>query len=115
MATNNDPAEVYGIETSLDGYVIESENETEKPLVEPVPNQKNQLADEIQYDVRHDLRLTVRGTTKPAATILTYNNQKWAVESVEKAGTYNGLRRFSITAYRTSLYPGANTAARTQA
>jgi hypothetical protein len=115
MATNNDPAEVYGINTSLDGYVIESESETETPLVETVPNQKNQVADEIQYDVRHDLRLTVRGATKPEATVLTYNDQKWAVDSVEKAGTYNGLRRFNITAHRTSLYPGANTTARTQA
>lgn len=115
MADNTPPAEQYGIETSLEGYVIESENETEAPQVEPVPNQKNQLADEIQYDVRHDLRLTVRGATKPAATILTYNDHKWAVDDVEKAGTYNGLRRFNITAHRTSLYPPANAVARTQA
>lgn len=112
--TTQENAEQYGIETSLEGYVIESENETETPQVEPVPNQKNQVADEIQYDVRHDLRLTVRGATKPAATILTYNDHKWAVDSVEKAGTYNGLRRFNITAHRTSLYPGANATARTQ-
>ena len=105
MATNNDPAEVYGINTSLEGYVIESESETETPQVETVPNQKNQVADEIQYDVRHDLRLTVRGATKPAATVLTYNDHKWAVDSVEKAGTYNGLRRWNVKAHKYVNFP----------
>ena len=33
--------EQYGITTTLDGYVIESENITENPQVESVPNQKN--------------------------------------------------------------------------
>lgn len=107
--------EQYGITTTLDGYVIESENITENPQVESVPNQKNQVADEIQYDTRYDLRLTVRGATKPAATILDYASQKWAVDSVEAAGSYNGLKRFNITAHRTSLFPGEETAARKQA
>ena len=107
--------EQYGITTTLDGYVIESENITDTPQVEPVPNQKNQVADEIQYDTRYELRLTVRGATKPAATILTYANDKWSVDSVEAAGSYNGLKRFNITAHRTSLYPGSSTTARKQA
>ncbi len=116
MAGETTPAsaEQYGIAETLTGYVIESANETETPQVEPVPNQKNQVTDEIQYDTRHELRLTVRGATKPAATILDYGGNKWAVDSVEKAGSYNGLRRYNITAHRTSLYPGANATARTQ-
>lgn len=112
--TTQASAEQYGIAETLTDYVIESANETETPQVETVPNQKNQVTDEIQYDTRHELRLTVRGATKPAATILSYGDNKWAVDSVEKAGVYNGLRRFNITAHRTSLYPGANATARTQ-
>lgn len=107
--------EKYGISTTLADYVIESENITDTPQVEAIPNQKNQTADEIQYDTRYELRLTVRGKTKPAATILTYGSNKWAVDSVEEAGSYNGLRRYNITAHRTSLYPASGTAARTQA
>ena len=117
---NNDPDEVYGINKTLDGYTIESHNETETPLAEPVPNQHNQVEDEIQYDTRHNLRLVVRGAAKPTATILSFGTNgndpiKWAVDSVEEAGTYNGLRRFTIEAHRTSKYPKANTAARTPA
>ena len=117
---NNDPAEVYGVDATLNGYTIESHNETETPLVETVPNQKNQVEDEIQYDTRHDLRLVVRGASKPTATILAFgtdgnNPIKWAVDSVEEAGIYNGLRRYTIAAHRTSKYPKANTTARTPA
>lgn len=108
-------AEKYGVETTLEGYVVESVNSTDTPQVEVVPNQKNQTTDEIEYDVRTDLRLTVRGATKPEATILTYDGKKYAVDSVEHAGTYNGLRRFNITAHRTKLYPADTTTARTQA
>lgn len=115
MAAYTIADERYGIATTLEGYVIESENVTETPQVEPIPNQKNQLADEIQYDTRYELRLTVRGATKPAATILTYDSEKWAVDSVEKAGSYNGLKRFNITAHRTTLYPGSTATARTTA
>lgn len=115
MAAYQTSDESYGITTTLEGYVIESENVTETPQVETIPNQKNQLADEIQYDTRYELRLTVRGATKPAATILSYDSQKWAVDSVEAAGSYNGLKRFNVTAHRTSLYPGSSASARTQA
>ena len=112
--------EQYGIATTLADYVIESENITETPQIETVPNQTNQVADEIQYDTRYELRLTVRGKTKPAATILAYGKNgsadvKWAVDSVEEAGSYNGLRRFNITAHRTTLYPAAAAEARKQA
>lgn len=112
--THNTEDEVYGIVETLAGYVIESVNDTETPQIEPVPDQKNKLKDEIQYDTRIDLRLTVRGKNKPSAGILDFDNKKWAVDSVEKAGIYNGLRRWNITAHRTDDYPGTKTA-RTQA
>lgn len=115
MAAYTTAAEKYGITETLEGYVIESETITETPQVENIPNQKNQVADEIQYDTRYDLKLTVRGATKPAATILAYSSQKWAVDSVEAAGSYNGLKRFNITAHRTTLYPASSATARTSA
>ena len=53
--------------------------------------------------------------TSAVARILTYDSEKWAVDSVEKAGSYNGLKRFNITAHRTTLYPGSTATARTTA
>ena len=118
--TPTPPAEQYGITDTLSGYTIESKNITETPLVEQVPNQINQVEDEIQYDTRYDLRLTLRGATKPTATIISFGTEnntaiKWAVDSVEDAGTYNGLRRYNLAAHRTTKYPKAATTARTAA
>lgn len=105
----NATAEEYGISSSLANYTIESENITTTPQREQVPDQKNAVVKEIRYDTRYDLRLTVRGETEPAATTINYGTTgsgssaapiTWIVDTVEKAGTYNGLRRFNITAHR---------------
>lgn len=108
MATT--PATVagaYGIDQTLTNYTIESYNETETPLRELVPDQKNAVANEIKYDTRWELRLTVRGSSKPSATTITFNSSTWVVDSVEEAGTYNGLLRYNITAHRYENYPSA--------
>ena len=101
MATN--PTSVdgeYGITSTLDGYTIESENVTDSPRREEVPDQRNAVAKEIRYDTRYELRLTVRGTEKPSTSTITYDGNTYIVDSVEKAGTYNGLQRWNITAHR---------------
>lgn len=101
MATH--PASVageYGISSTLEGYTIESENITDSPRREEVPDQRNAVAKEIRYDTRYDLRLTVRGATKPSTATIKYDNKDYIVDSVEKAGTYNGLQRWNITAHR---------------
>ena len=103
----------YGITTELSGYTIDSENLNETPLVEPVADQQNALRDELEYDRRWELRLTIRGKAAPTATsggcisndIITYGGKKYKVDSCEDAGTYHGIRRYNITAHRTSKYP----------
>lgn len=95
----------YGISSTLEGYTIESENVTESAVRETVPDQFNRVAAEIRYDTRYDLRLTVRGGAKPSASSITYGASgntplTWIVDSVEKAGSYNGLQRFNISAHR---------------
>lgn len=101
MATNpTSVAGEYGITSTLDGYTIESENVTESPRREEVPDQRNAVAKEIRYDTRYELRLTVRGTDKPSTSTITYDKNTYIVDSVEKAGTYNGLQRWNITAHR---------------
>lgn len=90
----------YGIDLTLTGYTIESYNETDSPRREEVPNQKNQVVKEIRYDTRYELRLTVRGEAKPGADAITFNGNTYIVDSVEEAGSYNGLQRFNISAHR---------------
>lgn len=103
-----------GISRTLTGYVIETESITENDVSEPVPDQNGAIAEEIKYDKRTDLSLTVRSktnsTSAPATigTVLTYpstSGVKYHVDSVEDAGSYNGLRRWNIRAHRYENYP----------
>ena len=101
-----------GITNTLSGYVVETESITPADRSEEVPDQKGAVADEISYDTRTDLRLTVRsattGTTAPTtagATNFTYAGSKWKVDSCEEAGSYNGLRRWNINAHKYENFP----------
>lgn len=101
-----------GIQNTLAGYVVETENITPADRSEEVPDQNGAIADEISYDKRTDLRLTVRsattGKTAPAtagSASFQYADAKWKVDSVEEAGSYNGLRRWNIVAHRYTNYP----------
>mgnify|MGYP003298032050 CR=1 FL=1 len=53
-----------GIQNTLTGYVIETESIVPTDVCEPVPDQDNATADEITYDTRTDLRLTVAAIGK---------------------------------------------------
>lgn len=101
-----------GIQNTLTGYVIETESIVPTDVCEPVPDQDNATADEITYDTRTDLRLTVRsattGKTAPAtagSTTFSYAGAKWKIDSCEEAGSYNGLRRWNIVGHRFTNFP----------
>ena len=101
-----------GITRTLANFVIETESITPNDIAEQVPDQNAAIADEISYDTRTDLRLTVRSakasvSAAPATsgTILTYGGVNYKVDSVEEAGSYNGLRRWNITGHKFENYP----------
>lgn len=101
-----------GIQNTLAGFVVESENITPTDRSEEVPDQNGAIADEISYDTRTDLRLTVRSATtgkNPPTTAgnagFNYAGSKWKVDSVEEAGSYNGLRRWNVNAHKYEKYP----------
>lgn len=102
MPTSTEPAAqgTYGISKVMADYTVETYNLTDSPVRESVPNQHNQVEKEIRYDTRYDLRITVRGASKPANTTITFDGTTYIVDTVEEAGSYNGLLRFNITAHR---------------
>ena len=107
-----------GITNTLADFVVESEEINEVPVQEDFDDQTGARADEVVYDTRTDLTLTVYGakaaanlegkltaiTTSGGKTI-TYASKKWKVDSVREAGTYNGRRRWTITAHRFTNFP----------
>lgn len=120
MATipENATAETYGVETVAEGITVESENISDSPIVETVPDQKNAVRKEHKYDKRTDLKLTYRGTklTETAGEngendTVTYNGVKYYVDTHEKAGIYNGLQRYNLTAHKFNNAPAQPTPA----
>jgi len=114
MATTpaNATTEVYGIATETANITVESETITDSPVVEPVPDQKNATIKEIKYDTRTDLKLTYRGTKLSVTAsqsgendVVTYNSVKYYVDSHEEAGTYNGLKRYNLSAHKFTNSP----------
>lgn len=108
----NATAETYGIDTETSGITIESENISDSPIVESVPDQKNAVRKELKYDKRTELKLTYRGTklTETAGQngendTVTYNGVTYYVDTHEKAGTYNGLQRYNLTAHKFNNAP----------
>ena len=114
----NATAETYGVETVTEGITVESENISDSPIVETVPDQKNAVRKEHKYDKRTDLKLTYRGT-KLAETAsengendtVTYNGVTYYVDTHEKAGIYNGLQRYNLTAHKFNNAPAQPTPA----
>lgn len=98
--------ETYGIAETLSGYTIESATLTKTPQVEEVRDQKNALVNEIKYDTLAELKLVLRGASAPTeGTDITYDSVKYRISQVEDAGTYNGLKRFTVTAKKTDNFP----------
>lgn len=102
---------VRGIANTLSGYVVQSENFTESPVVEQVPDQLGAIGYEAVYDHRVDLSLSVisagASITAPTVTneIISYASHNWFVDSCEEAGTYNGVRKWNIKAHRYDNWP----------
>ena len=102
---------VRGISNTLSGFVIENEEFNESAVVEEFDDQTGARADEVAYDHRTDLSLTVysagSNTTAPAAVgeTLSYAAKTWMVDSVREAGTYNARRRWTITAHKYDNFP----------
>ena len=107
--------EVYGIAETANGITIENLTETPTPIAEPVPDQKNATVKEMYVDTRYDLSLTYRGTklTETAGEVggentkVSFNSKTYYVDSHEAAGTYNGLKRYNLSAHRFDNAPAA--------
>ena len=106
-----------GIQKTLEGFVIESETITETPVQEDTDDQMGARADEQVYDTRVDLRLTVFGASAKADITsvcaalesggkkIVYGGKTYKVDNLEEAGTYNGKRRWNISAHKYDNFP----------
>ena len=126
MATT--PATIKGsprgiTNTAHANFVVESETITETPVQEDFDDQSGARADEQVFDTRTDLKLTVYAATAAAkisdivvAMPTGYTGKRikypnttggayYKVDSAEEAGTYNGRRRWNISAHKFNNFP----------
>ncbi len=111
---------VRGIDRDLTGYVIQSEDiDTEKRL-HRVPDQKDKTG--YEEVVENTMRLQVSVISDGASTdappleehdffiypstgTLGTSKWRWQVDTCKDAGTYNGDRKWSVTAHRYDNWP----------
>ena len=109
----------YGVDVAAADTVdrtVESENVTDSPQTEEIQNEVNKTVGSINYETRYDLRLTYRGTILTISNgIVSWGGHRWLVDSHEKAGSYNGLQRYTLSAHRFSTYPADSAPAQNNA
>lgn len=107
-----------GIQNTLSGFVIESEENNPTPVQEDFDDQNGARADEKVYDTRTDLNITVYGASASAnissvlspiansgGQSITYGGHVYKVDSCREVGTYNGRRRWNIIGHRFDNFP----------
>ena len=79
------------------GVVWETVNTTSSPISVDVPNQNGAVVEIIQYDTRYEFTGTCHGA-KPTFSggAFTFDDQTYCVDSIEEAGTYNQVKRWTV-------------------
>ena len=107
-------ASARGITQSLSGYVAQNVNVTRSPVRQEYADQNGAIRGGAVYDERLELTATVYSTsatrTPPFAGLSTvaYDGQNWALDSVEEAGAYNDVLRWTVRAHRFTNWPAAS-------
>ncbi len=111
---------VRGIDRDLTGYVIQDEDITQNKRLHRVPDQKDKTAYEEVIENTWNLTCSVisdgASTVAPPLSDDDYfiypstgtmgtDKWRWQVDSCKEAGTYNGDRKWTVTAHRSDEWP----------
>ena len=92
-----------GITHTLDGFAIESARKKKIPQRETILDSNGKVMMEARRDTRAELALVVRGATEPSDSQIVFADETFIVDSVEEIESFDGLRRFNITAHHYEL------------
>ncbi|MBR4612118.1 MAG: hypothetical protein IKO40_05315 [Kiritimatiellae bacterium] len=106
---------VRGIDRDLTGYVIQQEDIQQDKRLHRVPDQKDRTGYEEVVENTWKLQVSVisdgASTSAPPLEqddFFIYpstGGHRWQVDSCKEAGTYNGDRKWSVTAHRYDNWP----------
>lgn len=108
----------WGIDNTLSGWIIQSEDITRSVITDPTQDQKGALVSELDYDETWSLTLNVIGGTGGSGdctedtalptvgdTTFTYAGHKWKVDGVSYQGSFADKKKYTITAHRNKHFP----------
>lgn len=109
--------EEWGIDNSLTGFIIQSEDITEEVITDTTQDQKGAVVSQLDYDKHWTLTLNVIGDTTTAPVIgsgtaaevgdttFSYGGKLWKVNSVQYTGSYQDKKKWVINAERWQNFP----------
>lgn len=103
-------SEEWGIDNTLSGFIIQSEDITEEVITDTTQDQKGAVVSQLDYDRHWTLNLGVIGDTAATLpevgdTTFSYDSAKWKVTNVTYTGAYNDKKKWSISAERWTNFP----------
>ena len=102
--------EEWGIDNTLSGFIIQSEDISEEVITDTTQDQKGAVVSQLDYDKHWTLSLGVIGDTNAALpevgdTTFSYGGNKWKVTNVTYAGSYQDKKKWTIAAERWYNFP----------
>lgn len=101
----------WGIDNTLSGFIIQSEDITEEVITDTTQDQKGAVVSQLDYDKHWTLSLGVIGDTEatlPEVGDTTFEypaGTKWKVTNVTYAGSYQDKKKWTIAAERWYNFP----------
>lgn len=104
--------EEWGIDNTLSGFIIQSEEIAEEAITDTTQDQKGAVVSQLDYDKHWTLTLGLIGdTTAPLPEVgdieFSYAGHNWKVTNVSYAGAYNDKKKWTITAERWYNFPAS--------
>ena len=102
--------EEWGIDNTLTGFIVQSEDISEEVITDTTQDQKGAVVSQLDYDKHWTLSLGVIGDTAATLpevgdTTFTYGGNKWKVTNVTYAGSYQDKKKWTISAERWYNFP----------
>ena len=100
----------WGIDNTLSGFIVQSEDISEERITDTTQDQKGAVVSQLDYDQHWTLNLGIIGDTNatlPQAgdTTFEYAGNKWKVQSVAYAGSFQDKKKWTVTAERWTNFP----------
>ena len=100
----------FGISNTVAGVIIQSEDLTKSDICHVVHDQYGRVANEMSYDQDNRCNFSFIASSMPTAVsavggTFEYAGVTWKIDSMAEAGTFDGLKKWSVTAHTYYNYP----------